>query len=131
MNILNLTQHMATPEQYEAGVLEPENKVKVKDLLTFDTIPSILEMEQRAEELAYIAMVSKCTHALIGGASFFMSNLEYALINKGIKPLYSFSTRVSEERVDEDGNVVKINVFKHTGFVEVWTYKKWLMLELA
>ena len=119
MNILNLTQHMATPEQYEAGVLEPENKVKVKYLLTFDTIPSILEMEETAEELAYIAMVSKCTHAMIGGAPFFMSNLEYALINKGIKPLHAFSTRVSEERVDKDGNVVKVNVFKHTGFVEV------------
>ena len=119
MNILNLTQHMATQEQYDAGVLEPENKVRVKDLLTFDTIPSILEMEERAEQLAYEAMVSKCTNAMIGGAPFFMSNLEYALINKGIKPLYAFSTRVSEEHFTEDGNVVKVNVFKHTGFVEV------------
>ena len=33
--ILNLTHHAATPEQVEAGVVEPTEKARVQELLTF------------------------------------------------------------------------------------------------
>jgi hypothetical protein len=38
---------------------------------------------------------------------------------RGIKPLYSFSQRVSVEK-EIDGKIVKTAEFKHMGFVEVW-----------
>lgn len=37
----------------------------------------------------------------------------------GVKPLYSFTERASVESTNEAGEVVKTNVFKHVGFVEV------------
>ena len=55
---------------------------------------------------------------MIGGAPFFMSALERALLDVGITPLYAFSIRESVEKAAEDGTVTKINVFKHVGFVE-------------
>jgi len=32
--IINLTQHQATQEQFEAGVVEPANKKLIQELLT-------------------------------------------------------------------------------------------------
>lgn len=117
--VLNLTQHSATVEQAESGVVEPKEKAAVQAALTFDAIPSAEEMAQRAEFLAAIAKESGCVEAMIGGAPFFMSTLEKALVLAGIKPVYAFSQRESVETIKEDGSVVKTNVFKHVGFVKV------------
>lgn len=114
--VLNLTQHNATPEQ---GCVEPPNKAVVKIALTFDSIPTIEDMEVRANFLALICKDVSINRAMIGGAPFFMSTLERVLISNGIQPLYAFSERVSEETIGADGAVTKINVFKHVGFVEV------------
>ena len=119
MKILNLTQHPATTEQVEAGVIEPTDKAAVQQVLTFDTIPSAAEMERRAYVLAYIAAQSGCKKAMIGGAPFFMSTLEKALAQNGIHPVYAFSQRESVETIKEDGTVVKSAVFRHVGFVEI------------
>jgi len=118
---MNLTQHPATPEQVDAGVIEPssELKGKVRDLLTFEDIPSKPEMTARAEALAEIVKKEGYSIALVGGAPFFMSTLEKALIREGIKPVYAFSRRESVETTLPDGSVVKKNVFRHLGFVEV------------
>ena len=56
---------------------------------------------------------------MIGGAPYLMSALENALMAVGIKPLYSFSERVSMEETIADGTVRKTNVFRHVGFVEL------------
>lgn len=125
MKILNLTQHPASKEQVEAGVFEPQNKNLVKDLLTFHQIPTKQEMEDRStnlakmakEEFATLAVADKA--AMIGGAPFFMSLLETALMFESIQPLYAFSRRVVEEKQLEDGSVEKKMVFKHIGFVYV------------
>ncbi len=114
--IINLTQHAGTPEQ---GVTDPENKSAVQAALTFDTIPSKEEMAERAIFLANIAKESCAKKAMIGGAPFFMSALERALLDVGITPLYAFSVRESVEKAAEDGTVTKTNVFKHIGFVEL------------
>lgn len=113
--IINLTQHQSTPEQ---GCLEPKQKSDVQASLTFDDIPSVEEMQKRARFLAAIAKESGATAAMIGGAPFFMSTLERALIEAGVKPVYAFSRRESVESV-KDGIVTKLNVFKHVGFVEL------------
>lgn len=114
--VLNLTQHNSTPEQ---GCVEPVNKEAVKAALTFDSIPNSVEMYDRAVFLAGVCKEVNASKAMIGGAPFFMSTLERVLIANGIQPLYAFSERVSEEKINADGTVTKINVFKHVGFVEV------------
>lgn len=123
--IINLTQHNATPEQLTAGVVDvpAELKSDLSALLTFTNLPTKEELNETAMRVAAMAVI--CTQgtsspaAMIGGAPFFMAVLELALRQHNIKPLYSFSERVSEEKMDADGTVRKVNLFKHKGFVEV------------
>lgn len=115
--ILNLTQHDATLEQMEAGVIEPASKAEIKTLLTFNEIPTIEDMKQRAERLASLSQ--GYTYAMIGGAPYFMSTIEHALKCRGITPLYAFSQRVSVENNNPDGTVTKTFIFRHEGFVQV------------
>ena len=116
--ILNLTQHQATPEQIAQGVVEPHKKVLIKDLLTFTSAPSTEEVWVKARTLAALAEEAGADSAMIGGAPYLMGKLEFSLKQRGIKPLYSFTERVSEEVHQPDGTVTKTNVFKHVGWVE-------------
>jgi hypothetical protein len=130
--ILNLTQHVVTAEQKAQLVVEPRmTKDKIRELLTFEEIPSKEEIESRAEKLARIA-VSEANHyagetdneiwitrVMLGGAPFFMGALEKAIRECGFTPVYAFSKRESEEIPQPDGSVKKIQVFRHIGFVEV------------
>lgn len=115
--ILNLTQHTATPEQIAQGVIECTKATEVRSLITFSSIPSQEEMEVRAKRIAEIAKEQSCDAAMIGGAPYFMSSLEKALREVGVKPVYAFSIRESVEKTLPDGSVQKLNVFKHVGFV--------------
>ena len=124
MKILNLTQHQATIKQVEVGVIEPESKEYIQKLLTFDEIPSKQEIRKRARKLAGYAKLTfkgESGKAMIGGAPFLMSELEYWLRKNRIEPVYAFSKRVSVEK-EIDGEIIKTNVFKHIGFVS--PYKK-------
>jgi len=116
MNILNLTQHNASQEQIQAGVIEPKDKKLVQDLLTFSGIPGAADMDRRGYSLARIAIESGCKTAMIGGAPFFMAPLERQLVANGIQPVYAFSVRESVDTVLENGAIVKKAVFKHLGF---------------
>lgn len=118
MNVLNLTQHAASPDQVAAGVVEPTDKVKVSKLLTFDTPPSQGDMEERARALAYVAIGQFAKSAMIGGAPFFMGTLERVLKEEGIKPLHAFSRRESVDQPQPDGSTKKVAVFRHAGWVE-------------
>ena len=130
--ILNLTQHTATQEQKAQLVVEPRMcKDKIRELLTFEEIPSKEEIEARASELARIAASEASfyagetdnriwiTRVLIGGAPYLMSALEKALREMGFQPVYAFSKRESVEQPQPDGSVKKTAVFRHIGFVEV------------
>jgi len=127
--ILNLTQHAATAEQIAAGVVDlcPDDRAIVCRWLTFDTCPVAQEIADRADLVAQAAagdsksvtVPAGVTFAMIGGAPFFISALENALIEVGITPLYAFSVRESAEQVQPDGSVRKVNVFKHAGFVQI------------
>ena len=131
MSVINLTQHPATDEQKVAGVVDLQGKEleALKGLLTFDSIPTIQEMEDRAHDIALLVVFNDLADdedqdpifnkAMIGGAPFFMSTLERELINQGITPVYAFSRREVIEQKQENGEVVKKAVFKHLGFVEV------------
>lgn len=118
-SILNLTQHCGTMEQKNSGVIEPDNKKLVQELLTFDTIPNKTILSENAEKLAQLAKNSGTKFAMIGGAPFFMAYLENELLKNGIVPLYAFSVRDCVEKLDKNGNIVKTNIFKHVGFVGI------------
>jgi hypothetical protein len=119
--ILNLTQHVASPDQIVVGVVEPANKVAVQALLTFDELPKSEQLRQCAEDLADLALVdpSFSGSVMIGGAPFYMAPLERALKMRGIRTLYAFSKRESVDQAQADGSIKKTQVFRHAGFVEV------------
>jgi hypothetical protein len=126
--ILNLTQHLATPEQLAAGVVDlvGEDRAFLIEKLTFDDMPSRDEIRDAADSLAEFADTwlfdNNCDPesytVLIGGAPWFMSALEKALKETDIKPLYAFSKRESFEEMQEDGSVKKSMMFRHLGFLE-------------
>ena len=124
--ILNLTQHVATPEQLAAGVFEPleHTKEEIRGLMTFDKLPSRSKIIGRSKHLstiaakyAYFPSNGERAHVMIGGAGFLMSVLERDLQFHGIRSLYAFSVRDSIEETLPDGGVVKRAVFRHLGFV--------------
>ncbi len=119
MKILNLTQHVATPDQIAAGVVEPtaSDKAAIQSALTFDTLPDSMILRTRAETLAMYAAGAGARSVMIGGAPYFMAPLEKALISVGVRPLYAFSVRETEEQTSLDGSVKKIAVFRHAGFI--------------
>jgi hypothetical protein len=118
MRILNLTQHAASAEQAAAGVVEPQAKVDIHRLLTFEACPDQKVVHARAEALAAIARASGAEAAMLGGAPYLMGPLEAALRASGVRPVYAYSLRVGvEEERQPDGSVRKIQVFRHAGWV--------------
>ena len=123
MKILNFTQHDATPEQLSAGVVEPDadNKERIRQLLTFDELPTQSDLRQRATNCAVLACVLlakyQCDAVMIGGSPYFMRHLESALRLFRVRYCYAFSRREAEEQVQPDGSVKKTHVFKHVGFI--------------
>jgi len=123
MSILNFTQHDATPEQLSAGVVEPDadTKERIRQLLTFDELPTQSALRQRATACAVLAsdLVRKygCDAVLIGGAPYFMSHLESALRSFRVGYCYAFSRREADEQIQPNGSVRKTHVFKHVGFI--------------
>ena len=121
MAILNFTQHAATAEQLDAGVIDlmQHDLASLKELLNFVGLPTGEEVYERAYQIARLAENLFAETVMIGGAPYLMAELQKALQVRGITVLYAFSERVSVEKI-VDGVVVKTNEFKHIGFVEVW-----------
>lgn len=125
--ILNLTQHPATPEQLAAGVVDitGPDRARLIELLTFNIPPSRKELLHRATILARMAFVKVSsaveypygTQVMIGGAPYLMHALQARLLGVGLFAVYSFTKRVSEEKVI-DGKVVKTSTFEHVAFVD-------------
>lgn len=130
--ILNLTQHRATPDQLSAGVVDlPDTeREKLSRLLTFETLPDIGEIISRASSMASLAALNAVGEdryddgrldraAMIGGAPWLMAPLEMELLANGIRPVYAFSVRETQDVPQPDGSVRKVSIFRHVGFVEV------------
>lgn len=126
MKVINLTQHGATPDQKQVGVVDLPDDLRqdLRNLLTFEEVPSVQEIISRAEKLAHLAGVALTLagvpfggSAMIGGAPYLMGPLALALKRRGIEPLYAFSTRESVEEASPDGTVHKRTVFRHAGWV--------------
>ena len=121
MAILNFTQHAATAEQLEAGVIDlmQHDLASLKALLNFVGLPTADEIYERAYAIAALAENLFAETVMVGGAPFLMPVLQKALQMRGITVLYAFSERVSIEKI-VNGVVVKTNEFKHIGFIEVF-----------
>jgi hypothetical protein len=117
----NFTQHPATPDQAAQGVQDlcDADRTEVAAHLTFNDIPTVVDQQARAALLVAIARKVHATTVMLGGAPFFMGTLERAFLRAGIRPVYAFSRRETSEYQDGSSNVIKTNVFKHVGFVEV------------
>ena len=133
--ILNITQHAASAEQKAAGTIDlgKAEATELKQLLTFDILPSEREIVERADAIADLAraQVRKMAgrmdavapgtpggvRCMIAGAPFLMPALTQAMRSRGLVPVCAFSRRESVEESQPDGRVVKRSVFRHLGFV--------------
>lgn len=124
--IINLTQHLATPEQRDAGVVDLPEEIRkeVLETITFDDIPSSKDLEAAAQRVVDLLILAQGSilpgqEVVIGGAPFFMRPLESAIRRAGARPVYAFSRRESVDEPQKDGSVRKVAVFRHAGFVRV------------
>jgi len=122
--ILNMTQHLATDSQKEAGVFDfrPEKREDLCRRLTFDALPNVGTLVVRAQHIA--DMIPPGVEAvMIGGAGWFLPFLSRAIVRRSyvlgykIDMLMAFSQRKVVERVMEDGAVSKTAIFEHIGFI--------------
>jgi len=117
---INLTQHAASPAQRDAGVVDlpPGDQAALRDLLTFEELPSISDMQLRARKITRL-IPTGVTRAMIGGAPWFLPYLAGVLRN--VRPdvtcVMSFSRRESADRIMPDGSTRKVSVFRHIGFI--------------
>jgi hypothetical protein len=118
MKRINLTQHNSTPEQ-QCEPRSNELAKRISDLLTFDELPDLQEITDRAIALADIASAEGATEVMIGGAPYLILALDPALRMRGIEPIYAFSLRESVDVEQPDGNIVKKTRFRHLGFVRL------------
>ena len=118
-NDISRLHNLSQRQNQESAIFQQEALPAIRSGNSLQIAQIIEDMQQRADEIAKIALRTNAKKAMIGGAPFFMGYLETALKSVGIQPLYAFSQRVSVETTAEDGTVTKQNVFKHMGFVEV------------
>lgn len=122
MQILNLTNHNATPVQLEAGVVEPaELREEIKLLLNVEVDEEIEDIRLQAKMLAQRVAVEGYEVAMIGGQLELCSALAIELTALGIEPVTARTLRASKEVHNDDGTVTKVAVFNHEGFRSSWT----------
>ena len=121
MKIYNLTQHELTEEQKRDGIQELPGArgTRVRELLTFNSLPTPREVQQRADHLAELAEQAGAEGAMLGGAPFLMPLLTQSLQRRGIRTFYAFSQRRSTEVRTADDRVEKRCVFCYEGLVEI------------
>lgn len=120
MILINLTQHTLTTEQKQGAVeVGTDVRDEVIKLITFNGLPTAGEIKGNASRLAEICRDMHASHAVIGGAPYFMGPLEQALRKAGIVPLYAFTERVAVEVTNpETGEVTKTSKFNFAGWIE-------------
>lgn len=122
-SIWNATQHVATPEQREQGVVDlpAEAREQLSKLLTFEELPTSQMLRMRSIAVVGQLMANGAKpgdRVMIGGAPFFMEELSHSCRECGLVPVFAFSKRESVEQVQPDGSVRKVAVFRHLGFIE-------------
>lgn len=115
----NLTQHPASAEQIAAGVVDPSptDKQAIVELLTFDSIPTSLDVWQRAHDILAIAKNAGHTQVMIGGAPYLITEMVSQAPLYRLTCAHAFTIRESAEITQPDGSVKKVAIFRHMGFV--------------
>ena len=123
MEIINLTNHQATPNQLEAGVVEPaELREAIKPLLNVDLLDGVENIRLQAKEIArLVSEAGDYKVAMIGGQLELCNALVVQLTALGIQPVTAKSLRTSKEVHNDNGTVTKVAVFNHEGFRSSWT----------
>ena len=122
--ILNLTQHNASEEQIQNGVIDLSGtyKEELTKALNFTNIPGTIEINERVQKICEIVNSFIKEHKLehvkfmIGGALWLMKPLIEELSKIG-PVLFAFSKRETTE-IQENGKTIKTTIFKHIGFIE-------------
>jgi len=145
--ILNLTQHKATEDQQNSGVIDltPEFQSKLKCLLTFNNLPSCGEIKSRTDGIydLVIEFVTSDNSPIIDEAKdlidedglideiefkkfdfkFMIGGAPYLMgpltneLSNLGECIFAFSKRESVEIAEPDGSITKKSIFKHAGFV--------------
>lgn len=124
MKILNLTQHLATPDQIDQGVLDlsPDHRAQVQELLTFEELPSETHILLRADTLVMLAnrlcKEAGTNRVMIGGAPWVITPLVNFFKYTRLIPLFAFSKRIVTEESDGQGGTRKVSTFRHEGWIE-------------
>lgn len=121
--IWNATQHTATADQIEQGVVDlPEElRQQVSRFLTFAELPGNEDLRIRSIAIVGQLMAAGAKpgdQVMLGGAPFFMEELSHSCRSVGLIPVFAFSRRESVEQVQEDGSIRKVAIFRHLGFVK-------------
>jgi len=111
LRILNLTVHRTTPEQALQGVFDPVNKKLTRKLMKFKHKPTPEELVDRARKLGDIAAAHVPHAAMISGPPYLIPLLYIELAQRGIVPLFAYSSY--RKKKGEDGD------FQHEGFVDI------------
>jgi hypothetical protein len=117
MKIFNLTQHPASKEQKEAGVVELSGWHEgAKSVLNFNMATPRKEKVARAKAVVGLVKAAGAKAVMIGGKASFVAILSEELAKAGILPLEAFTRRDVEEVEQGDGSVKKVAVFRHEGW---------------
>ena len=129
--IINLTQHLATPDQASAGLIDmPEDggfRAALNEALSFNHQPDQEELLRRARRVVGIMAdyaggmtALQGRKVMLGGFSALMHPLQAACLKAGMQVGYAYPG--SCECVDQlqpDGSVLKMAIFRHGGFIWV------------
>jgi len=123
MKILNLTLNSSTKEQIDQGVVDltESDKKLLIECLTFDHMPTYIQMVDKAEIIEDIVKKYNVDAAMIDCKPFFLPILASCLSFQ-CQVLYPFYEEEIIEITKEDGRTEKISNCKHIGFVEHGEY---------
>lgn len=135
MLYLNISQHLTTPEQRQAGVVDLPTRYRdeLVRLLTFEEVPYADDVWTRAKLIGELVRhylkesgirpeedFNPNIGAMVGCALWLVGPLTYVLCHRvKVQCYFAFSKREVIEEPQPDGSVKKVSIFKHAGFVPV------------
>lgn len=121
MPVLNITRHKATQGQLDDGVIDLPDYIidPINQLGIFEPVPSVELLRERAEQIVDILQIHYPMYddVMCGGAPYFNSILDKALISRGFKPHYPFTYREYVTHTDSKGKTVNTPIYVHRGLV--------------
>ncbi len=120
MKTYNFTLHHLDGEQKLDGITELPGWIRntLHNILTFRTIPTRAQMEDRARAVVSLALMAGADVIMIAPAPFFASTLEEKLEEHGIMSVYPYSSHVSANTTNSEGYIQRSGTFEYVGLVE-------------